>query len=407
MLNLSPMKPSRNHSLWKAAAAPLLMALTVSCLLPATGFSAEKKLTATASDISLAHEVQRSIDRGLEFLAKQQSPEGFWAPADHPAMTALALSAIQGDPSGTWPKKEAAKVKQGYDFILKNLKEDGSIHDGKLITYNTSVSLMALVLANDPALRPAIAKARQFLVNTQLDVNEKGKTDSPVDGGFGYGNTFDKGDMSNTYLALQALYYSRAALKDGGDKVEKDLNWEAAINFLQNCQDLPKKGDATVAENKGPGGFVYRYDESKAGSVTNAVTGKVTLRTYGTMTYAGLLSYIYADMKKDDPRVLAAQSWLESNYSLKENPGLEAQGLYYYYHLMAKALNMLDTDYIKTADGKMVNWRKDLALHLLNQQKTDGSWVNEANGRWWEKEPPLVTAYSVMALEMVHSGLVK
>lgn len=407
MLNLSLMKPSRNPKGWSLAARPLFIALAVSCLLPVATFGADQKTSLKETDISLAHEVQRSIDRGLEYLAKQQTPEGFWAPAEHPAMTALALSAMQGDPSGAWPKKEAAKVKQGYDFILKNLKEDGSIHAGKLITYNTSVSLMALSLAKDPALRPAVIKARQFLINTQLDVNEKGKTDSPVDGGFGYGNTFEQGDMSNTYLALQALYYSKGIAKSGSETPVKDLNWEAAINFLQNCQDLPKKGETTVAENRGPGGFAYRYNESKAGSVTNATTGKVTFRTYGTMTYAGLLSYIYADMKKDDPRVVAAQSWLESNYTLKENPGLEAQGLYYYYHLMAKALNTLGTDYIKTADGKMVNWRKDLALHLINKQKTDGSWVNEENGRWWEKEPPLVTAYSVMALELVHGGLVQ
>lgn len=397
MLNLKRMNPSRNPF--------LLVTVSLSLLLPLAGFSQEKKsVPLKESDVSLAHEVQRSIDRGLEFLAKQQTTEGFWAPAEHPAMTALALSAMQGDPSGVWPKKEAAKVKQGYDFILKNLKEDGSIHSGKLITYNTSVSLMALVLANDPALKPAIAKSRDFLVRTQLDVNEKGKIDSPNDGGFGYGNTFEQGDMSNTYLALQALYYSKGA-KDAGASAGKDLNWEAAINFLQNCQELPKKGETTVAENKGPGGFTYRFNESKAVNTTNAVTGKVTLRTYGTMTYAGLLSYIYADLKKDDPRVVAAQSWLESNYTLKENPNLGSQGLYYYYHLMAKALNTLGTDYIKTADGKTVNWRKDLALHLINMQKTDGSWVNEENGRWWEKEPPLVTAYSVMALELVHKGL--
>jgi squalene-hopene/tetraprenyl-beta-curcumene cyclase len=52
-----------------------------------------------------------------------------------------------------------------------------------------------------------------------------------------------------------------------------------------------------------------------------------------------------------------------------------------------------------------VNWRKELALHLMNQQEKDGSWVNKENARWWEKEPTLVTAYTVMALEFAHRGL--
>lgn len=390
------MKPIRN----------LLASLTAALLLPGAAFSQTQPTTINGSDVSLAHEVQRSIDRGLEWLSKQQATDGSWSPNEHPALTALALSAFQGDPSGRWPKKEADKLRKGYQYILKLAKEDGSIHDNKLITYNTSISLMALVLAKDPAYRPAILKARNFLLGTQLDLDEKGKADNVQDGGFGYGNKFDKGDLSNTLVTLEALYYSKAALKDSSKDL-KDLNWDAAISFIQNCQDLPAKGQPAIA-NQGThtsGGFIYRPGESKAGSATNAVTGRVALRTYGTMTYAGLLSYIYADLKKDDPRVVSAMNWLETNYTLKENPGLDTQGLYYYYHLMAKTLNTYGSDEIKLADGKLINWRKDLALHLINVQQQDGSWVNAANGRWWEKEPALVTAYTVMALEFVHRGL--
>ncbi len=395
MLNLSPMKPSRNHF--------LLLCTALSLLLPAVAFT--QPLPDKTRDVSLAHEVQRAIDRGLEYLAKQQTPEGHWAPAEHPAITALAITAIQGDPSGVWPKKDAAKLKLAYDFILKNAKEDGSIHANKLMTYNTSLSLMALVLAKDPEYRPAIERARAFLVATQFDLNEKGRIDSPHDGGFSYGNVFEKGDMSQTLVALQAMYYSKAVVKDGEKSAVKDLNWEAALKFIENCQDLPKPGETSVAENNGPGGFTYGPLESKAPSITNAVTGRVSLRTYGSMTYAGLLSYIYADLKKDDPRVTNAVSWLEHNYTLKENPAMGAQGLYYYYHLMAKALQTYGIDELKTKDGQTVNWRKELALHLMNKQQADGSWINQENARWWEKEPILVTAYTVMALEFAHRGL--
>ena len=389
------MKPSRNPFLALSAA--------LSLLLPGVAFS--QQLPDKTRDVSLAHEVQRAIDRGLEYLAKQQTPEGHWAPAEHPAITALVVTAIQGDPSGTWPKKDAAKLKLAYDFILKNAKDDGSIHANKLITYNTSLSLMALVLAKDPEYRPAIERARNYLISSQFDLNEKGKIDSPHDGGFSYGHVFEKGDMSQTLVALQAIYYSKAIVKDGEKSTVKDLNWEAALSFIQNCQDLPKKGETSIAENNGPGGFIYGPTETKAASITNAVTGKVSLRTYGSMTYAGLLSYIYADLKKNDPRVTTTVSWLENNYTLKENPALGAQGLYYYYHLMAKALHTYGIDELKLKDGNTVNWRKDLALHLMNLQQSDGSWVNKENARWWEKEQTLVTAYTVIALEFAHRGL--
>jgi hypothetical protein len=36
--------------------------------------------------------------------------------------------------------------------------------------------------------------------------------------------------------------------------------------------------------------------------------------------------------------------------------------------------------------------------------KRDGSWSN-ANGRWWEKEPALVTSYALLSLEMIYRGL--
>jgi squalene-hopene/tetraprenyl-beta-curcumene cyclase len=62
------------------------------------------------------------------------------------------------------------------------------------------------------------------------------------------------------------------------------------------------------------------------------------LRSYGSMTYAGLKSMIFAGLKGDDPRAKAAVAWARQHYSLTENPGLGSAGRYYYYHLFAKAL---------------------------------------------------------------------
>jgi squalene-hopene/tetraprenyl-beta-curcumene cyclase len=117
-----------------------------------------------------------------------------------------------------------------------------------------------------------------------------------------------------------------------------------------------------------------------------------------------VLSFLHADMKKDDPRLLAARDWLARHYTLEENPGQGVQGLYYYYHLMAKGLTALGMTELKTSDGRAVDWRAELAAKLLSLQRTDGSWASE-NARWMEKDPNLVTTYCLLALSYVHDRL--
>jgi squalene-hopene/tetraprenyl-beta-curcumene cyclase len=147
--------------------------------------------------------------------------------------------------------------------------------------------------------------------------------------------------MSNTLLALEAMYYSKRLVVDQPVTEKKDLNWEAAIHFLQSCQNLPSHNkESWVSDSpKDLGGFIYHSGRSNAGGDTNSTTGRVTLRSYGSISYAGLLSYIYADLRKDDPRVAAVVDWLKNNYSLEENPGMGKAGLFYYYQTMTKALH--------------------------------------------------------------------
>jgi hypothetical protein len=47
-------------------------------------------------DISFRHEIQHAIDRGAEWLQSRQDTNGSWSPADEPAATALALTALMG-----------------------------------------------------------------------------------------------------------------------------------------------------------------------------------------------------------------------------------------------------------------------------------------------------------------------
>ncbi len=379
-------------------------------LIAALAFTVAATLSASAQskplngNESFRHEIQRAIDKGLSWLEKNQDPKGYWSTADHPAVTALALSAFMGEPTGRWKQGPQPNIDKGYAFLLDSAKPDGTIHRGQLLNYNTAISMMALLATNKKEHEPILRKARAYLVSSQSDFGEKSKNDDVMDGGIGYGSRYPNSDMNNTLVALEALHYSKHLVKD--TPANADLNWAAAIEFLKNCQQVPANKQSWVsADAKDRGGFVYFPGNSMAGGVTNTATGKVALRSYGSVSYAGMLSFTYADMKKDDPRLTAVFDWLQKNYAIDENPGMGPQGYYYYLHLMTKALTLHNVNELELKDGRKINWRREVAMKLINLQKTDGSWLNDQTARWWEKETALVTAYSVIALELIHRGL--
>lgn len=378
------------------SAKRIVFLLAVLCSISATAAVPQKH------DISFANEVKHAIDKGLDWLSANQRTNGCWSTPDHPAVTALALEAYMGEPTGRYQRNPTPTIRNGYKFILSNVKPDGAIYARELENYNTAICMMALVTAKDPQYAGILRHARAWLTGQQIDLNVKGKIDSPFDGGVGYGEKHDHSDMNNTLTALEALYYTKYLDQD---KPESALDWPAAIHFIQSCQNLPAYNkEPWVSDNpKDKGGFVYTPGESKAGTETNSY-GRTALRSYGSISYAGLLSYIYADLKQDDPRVAAVMDWLKNNWTTDENPGMGQQGLYYYLHLMTKGLTICNVDELTLQNGKTVDWRKAVATKLLDLQRADGSWQN-SSGRWWEKDPALVTAYAVITLDMIHRGL--
>jgi squalene-hopene/tetraprenyl-beta-curcumene cyclase len=372
-----------------------------------------------AKDRSLQLEIEHAIDKGLYTLKDKQNAAGYWSTPETPGLTALVLTAIVKEPTGVVKANPPEFVQKGYDYLLQSQQPDGGIYLKGLANYCTSVCVLALQAADSVAYEPVLRRARMFLIGMQGHY-PPGSEGEAYDGGIGYdpqdkpltdpnANPQPAGtpdatnpkapspashlhyDLSNTSFAIEALHETRY-LADSSVDGAKDLNWSAAIAFLERCQNLPGTNHASWVKSdpKNLGGFVYEPLNKKG------------LLSYGSMSYAGLLSYIHADLKKDDPRVTAVFDWLRYNYTLEENPGMGLDGLYYYYHMMSKALSAHGTETLPMADGKEIAWASDLALKLINLQQSDGSWVN-SSGRWWEKDPTLVTAYALRTLEIIHS----
>lgn len=364
--------------------------------------------------VSLRLEIERAIEKGLAYLKNAQAPDsGAWGHPDQPAFTALAISAFLGDPQREPGHPLPAEVERGYAYLLSNVQPDGGIYRKGLATYNTALSIMALLPSGKPEHLPVIAKARHLLIAQQQKGSSPGSEASLFDGGIGYGNSYKHSDLSNTHFALEALYYSKQRLADTpyDESHQFDLDWDAAIEFVSLTQNseatVRRLGEGYTLREEDRGGFVYFPGNTKSEEIELATpTGtKVALRSYGSMSYAGLLSFIYAEMDREDPRVLATLDWLQRHYTLEENPGMQAQGLYYYYHTMAKALALLGAPTLRTASGRQVDWRQELALKLMAGQRPDGSWLNEQSNRWMEGESELVTCYALLALQHIHRQL--
>jgi squalene-hopene/tetraprenyl-beta-curcumene cyclase len=355
-------------------------------------------------DPSLANEARAAVRRGLDWLLAQQAAEGHWSNPDFPALTALPLWALVKGGSG-----DEDAIQKAIDSILADANEDGSIcrepkeqrKGGGLCNYNTALCMVALHAVGDPVLHTYVLKARNYLAGTQH------LGDDIYKGGMGYDPSTGRpyADLSNSYVTYEAMRLTQDIEDLRKDGQAADLDWRAAQQFVSRVQNLPGSNDQPWASDapEEKGGFAYKPDSSMAGSYTNE-DGVVRLRSYGSMTYAGLLSLIYANVDKEDIRVTSAFDWASKHWTLEENPGMGSEGLYYFYNVLSKAMAAYGEDVVTLQDGRTINWRNELIRKLVGLQKIDagtgmGYWVNEQN-RWWEADPVLVTSYSLLALEI-------
>jgi squalene-hopene/tetraprenyl-beta-curcumene cyclase len=246
--------------------------------------------------------------------------------------------------------------------------------------------------------------ARAFLQVLQADEGEGYSEGDLYYGGIGYGST-ERPDLSNLQMALEAL--STSGLDPNAETYRK------ALKFLERCQNRSESNDVRIADGSttltsgDDGGAAYAPGDSKAGFVELG-DGRRIPRSYGSMTYALLKCFVFAGLSKDDPRVAAAFEWCCKNYTLDVNPGFDVsrdpsapyQGLYYYLHTMAKALDLFGAEEIVDGAGAKHAWRAELCGRLVSMQsRIDGSWINQASPRWYEGNPLLATAYALLALD--------
>lgn len=356
--------------------------------------------------VPAGQDLATALERAFGFLEGVQRHGTFGlglpgADEPEPGITAMALSAALWLVERTG-RERPAWIDAGLDWLASLQRPDGSIQVHGLDVYTTSVAIEALRAGGRAEHAPVIARARDFLVATQSDEGEGYRPGSdPHYGGVGYGGD-ERPDLSNTQMALEAVALA------GGSR--EDPFFAKARRFLESCQNYSEDGQRAwpraaggVLVSGNDGGATYMPGNSMAGEIRVA-EGVWQARSYGSMSYALAKSYVLSGAPLDDPRVQAVVRWLARNFRVDANPGYAearegAQGLYYYWLVMARTLRLLPPGDFADEAGRPIAWRTALVRRVLDEQRTDGSWINEASPRWWEGAPPLATAYALLALQ--------
>ncbi len=331
-------------------------------------------------------EAEPLIARGVAFLRPRQDEKGGWSTRREPGITALVVTGLlrsgqvaPGDPA----------VTKALAYLEGSIGPNGGVSEDAHANYTTSIALLAFQEANRKGRYDRIIKSGQdFLKGKQWDESEGKNRDDPFYGGAGYGGKNSRPDLSNTTFLIDAL--RETGLPPDDPSIKK------AMIFVSRCQNLKGEfNDQEWAGKVNDGGFVYSTAHGGETFAGKAPDGG--LRSYASMTYAGLKSMIYAGLDRDDPRVKAAMTYIKDHYTLDENPGLGQQGLYYYYHTFAKTMKVLGESKVVDSKGSSHDWRAELIAALKKRQQPDGGWVNPSD-RFLEGDPNLVTAYALLAL---------
>ncbi|HBT75690.1 MAG TPA: hypothetical protein DEB39_01920 [Planctomycetaceae bacterium] len=359
------------------------------------------------------------IDKGVAFLRKSQAPEGgFSTQMGIGPTTVIGTGLLEAGVKPDDPMLDAA-----LKYVLSSVQPNGGIYtaDSRYRNYETSLGILFVATANklkkgdggkDTGGRDTdgkdtggkgpydaiLAKAETYLRLCQYTEENGNLEKEEYRGGVGYGpgQRAMRPDLSNVHYFLDAM---RALGRGPDDPAVKN-----ALIFVSRCQNLESEYNTLPYATENPdGGFVYTIPggdspEGEPGRSRNEQgRGEQALRTYASMTYAGLKSMIFAGVDQDDKRVKAAYEWARQNYDLTRNPGMGENGLYYYYQVLAKTLDAMKVDRMEDKDGARHDWKAELVTILAEKQQPDGSWVNSAT-RWMEGDANLVTGYVLMVL---------
>ena len=283
--------------------------------------------------VEITPDLRVAVDRGLDYLAKNQSDDGSYTAqryGRHVGVTALACLAMMAD--GNLPGRGAhgVNVERGLNFVLSSAHETGLIaagtSHGPMYGHGFATLFLGEVygMTGNPRVREVLIKAVNLIITTQ----------NPQGGWRYHPRPFDA-DISVTICQIMALRSARNA----GISVPKQTI-DRAVAYVRQCQ------------NPTDGGFRYMLHSGTSAFPRSA---------------AGVASLYYAGVYEDD----AVTKGLE--YLMRQNSAVSGGGFghfYYGHYYASQAMYLAGGDYWK-------GWFPQVRRALLDKQGPEGEWASD------------------------------
>ncbi|MEX2092538.1 MAG: prenyltransferase/squalene oxidase repeat-containing protein, partial [Pirellulales bacterium] len=278
-----------------------------------------------------AAQVLDSIDRGIAYLKREQTPRGHWGEmAGYTGgVTALCTLALlnAGVPA------DDPTIVRALDY-LRQLKLEK--------TYVVSLQTMVFAAADPKKDMLLIDRNVRWLESKQsMAADRKGAWSYPGPGG----------DNSNSQFAVLALFDAQSV----GAKVKRQT-WQFAADYWRNTQN-------------DDGSWGYVPGDAGSGSMTCAGIGALATSTAALESGDATVErgrVICCRPHKEDRALERAVDWLAQHFSVRENPRPEGSGqdcLYYYLYGLERAGRLTARRFIGDHD-----WYREGAEYLVRDQ---------------------------------------
>ena len=277
-----------------------------------------------------------AVDRGLQWLAKAQNPDGSYSKnASSAGITGLAGLAFMSAGNLPGRGKYGENVSKCVQFVLNSTQESGLISadqtHGPMYGHGFATLFLGEVygMTGDDKVKEKLQMAVRLIERTQNS-----------QGGWRYQPTPYDADISVTICEIMAL---RAA-RDSGLKVEKDVI-DKAIDYVKKCQNTD-------------GGFSYIANQGSGSGFARSAAGVASLY------YAGVFE---GDALKNGLKYLL-------QYTPGKGGGAEMEGHYFYGNYYAVQAMFL-------AGGEnWATWYPAIRDQLVKRQATPaGNWSGDVS----------------------------
>ncbi len=349
---------------------------------------------------------EEAVERGLDFLARHQFPDGRWSldqlpHADRPEYAAAGLGQMRADTAATglavlaflgagythMEHKHRAVVRQGIDWLLANQQSNGQLFTVETDTdragriYGHGIAAIALCeaygMTGDPRLRGPAQRAIQFIIDAQ----------HPTWGGWRYTKKDDaaawrkESDTSVSGWQLMALKSAQmAGLEVPGEVMRKVGRW---LDLAQ------ADGGARYVYNP----YAANTPQQRQGRFPNLA-----------MTAEGLLMRMYLGWDRNHPAMIRGADYLKENLPGMDASGRSERDVYYWYYA-TQVMFQMHGDHWAAWNGRL---RPGLVNSQVKQGPLAGSWDpnRPARDHWAHAGGRLyVTTMNLLMLEVYYRYL--